>query len=102
MAVDRVLPGEEFFDRKRIAAAGLFEREQATAHRRNDLRLATNHPALGSGRGEIGDRKRASIGPDDVLHPRAVGLVHVTLTHFNTDNTGLTLRELTPCGLKFD
>src|ERR1700677_1354390 len=85
VAVDRILPGEEFLDGQRVSAAGFFEREQAAANRRNDFRLATNHPALGSGRGEIGDRQRTSVGPDDILYPRAVGFGHVTLTHSETD-----------------
>src|SRR6266481_2299654 len=84
MAVDRVLPGQEFLDREGIAAAGLFKRKKAATHRRNDFRLAANHPALRSRRRKVSDRKRTSIGPDDVLHPRAAGLVHATLTHFRT------------------
>src|SRR6516165_9802359 len=87
MAVDRVLPSQKFLDRERIAAAGLLKRKKAAAHRRNNFRLATNHPALRAGRRKVGDGKRASIGPDDVLHPRAVGLAHATLTHCKIDET---------------
>ena len=67
------------------ALAGLFQAEQTTTHRSDDFRLATNHPALGSWRRQIGDRERTSVGPDDVLHPRAVGFGHVTLTHWEYD-----------------
>ena len=86
VAVDRVLPSQEFLDGQRIAAAGLLERKKASAHGRNDFRFATNHPAFRSRRWKIGNRKRTSIGPDNVLHPRAVGLVHTTLTHFKRDD----------------
>ena len=96
------MPGKELLDRERIAAAGFFERKKATSHRGHDFRLATNHPTLRSRRREIGDRKRATIRPDDVLHPRAVGFVHVTLTHYNTDDTDQLWGEFTLCGLKFD
>jgi hypothetical protein len=101
MAVDRVLPGQEFLDSERIAAASLFKRKEAATHRRNDFRLAANHPALRSRRRQVGDRKRTSIGPDDVLHPRAVGLVHGTLTHFKIADARLTRSEFTLCDLRF-
>src|SRR5690348_15974052 len=42
--IDRVLPGEEFFDRQGVARAGLFKRQQATAHSRNDFGLAPDDP----------------------------------------------------------
>src|SRR5215471_10238536 len=44
VAVDRVLPGEEFLNRQRVAAAGLLEREQATAHGGDDLGRAREGP----------------------------------------------------------
>jgi hypothetical protein len=81
VAVDRVLPSQEFLDSQRIAAAGLLERKKASAHGRNDFRFSSNHPAFRSRRWKVGNRKRTSIGPDNVLRPRAVGLVHTTLTH---------------------
>jgi hypothetical protein len=53
MLVDGKLPGEEFVDRQRVAAAGLLEGEQAAAHSGNDFGLAANDPAFGPGRGQI-------------------------------------------------
>jgi len=85
VAVDRVLPSQEFLDGERIAAASLLQRKKASAHGRNDFRFPTNHPAFRSRRWKVGNRKRTSIGPDNILHPRAVGLVHTTLTHFKRD-----------------
>ena len=55
--VDGILPGQEFLDRERIAAAGLLQRKQAAAHGRDDFRLAADDPALGSRRGQIRDRQ---------------------------------------------
>src|SRR5436190_24245386 len=74
--VDRILPGEEFLDRQRVAAAGFLERQQAAAHSGDHFRLAADDPALGARRRQVGDRQRTAIGPDYILHPRAVGLVH--------------------------
>src|SRR5262249_18849364 len=76
MLVDGELPGEEFLDRQRIAAAGLFERQQAAADRGHDLGLAPDDPALGSRGGQIRNGQRAAVGPDDVFDPRAMGLGH--------------------------
>src|ERR1700730_984265 len=92
VAVDRILPGEKFLDGQRISAAGLF--------RRNHLPPAANPPALGSRRREIGDRKRTSVGPDDVLHPRAVGFGHVTLTHWEYRRYQTNSCEIYPVQLK--
>jgi hypothetical protein len=74
--VDRILPGEEFLDRQRVPRAGLFKREQAAAHSRDDFGLAPDDPTLGGGRRQVRDRERTSIGPDDVFDPRAVGFGH--------------------------
>src|SRR3954451_21901090 len=74
--VDRILPGKEFFDSQRIAAAGLFEGKQPATHGGDHLRLAANDPALRPRRGKIRDRQGTAIGPDDVLHPRAMGSSH--------------------------
>src|ERR1043166_7545773 len=74
--VDRVLPGEEFLDRERVAAARFLEREQATADRGDDLGLAPDDPALGARCRQVGDRQRASIRPDDVFGPWSKGLIH--------------------------
>ena len=48
--VDEPLPGQKLLDGKAIALAGLFEADQAGTHRRHDLCLAPNDPALGIGR----------------------------------------------------
>ena len=53
MLVDGKLPGEEFVDRQRVAAAGLLEGEQAAADRGNDFGLAADDPPFGAGRGQI-------------------------------------------------
>ena len=76
-----ILPGQEFVDRQRVAAAGLFERKQAAANGSDDLGLAANDPALGAGRGQIRDRQRTAVRPDDVLDPRAMGFGHGVLTN---------------------
>jgi hypothetical protein len=51
--VDGKLPGKEFVDRQRVAAASLLKGEQATAHCRNNFRLTANNPPFGAGRGQI-------------------------------------------------
>src|SRR6516225_5604323 len=76
MLVDRILPGEEFLDRQRIAAAGLLERKEPAAHGSNDLGLAPDDPALGPWCRQIGDGQRAAVRPDDVFGPRSQGLGH--------------------------
>jgi hypothetical protein len=55
MLIDGKLPGQEFIDRQRIAAAGFLEGEQASADRRNDFGLAADDPPFGSGRGQVGN-----------------------------------------------
>src|SRR5262245_39950866 len=50
MLIDRILPGEEFFDGQCVAAASLLEGEQTAAHSRDNLCLATDHPTLGARR----------------------------------------------------
>ena len=67
MLVDRELPGQEFVDRQRVAAAGFLEGEQATANRGNNFGFTANDPPFGPGRRQIRDGERAAIGPDDVL-----------------------------------
>src|SRR5262249_47631361 len=76
MLVDRVLPGEEFLDRQRVAAAGLLERKEPAAHGSNDLGLAPDDPALGAWCRQIGDGQRAAVRPDDVFGPWSKGLCH--------------------------
>ena len=79
--IDRELPGEEFIDRQRITAAGFLEREQSAADRGNDFSLTANDPPFGPGRGQVRNRKRAAVRPDDVFHPRAMGFCHGVLTN---------------------
>ena len=88
--IDRVLPGKELVDRQRVAAASLFEREQATAHGGDDFGLAANHPALRSRRREISDRQWRTVRPDDILDPRAMGLSHINNSHKH-DTTNVTI-----------
>src|SRR5262245_52687132 len=76
MAVDRVLPGQEFFNREGVAAARFFEREEPAAHGGDDLGLAADHPTLGARSRKVRNGERATVRPDDVLHPRAMGLGH--------------------------
>jgi len=54
--IDRKLPGQEFVDRQRVAAARLLEGEQAAANRGNDFGLTANNPPFGPGCGQIRDR----------------------------------------------
>jgi hypothetical protein len=53
MLIDGKLPGEEFVDGQRVAAAGLLEGEQAAAYCGNDFGLTANNPPFGPGRGQI-------------------------------------------------
>jgi hypothetical protein len=50
MLVDGILPGEEFLDGKRVAAARFLKRKQPAPYRGNHLGLAPNDPALGTRR----------------------------------------------------
>jgi hypothetical protein len=51
--VDGKLPGQEFIDGQRVAAASLLKGEQAAAHCGNDFGLTANNPPFGPGRGQI-------------------------------------------------
>src|SRR5579872_4298991 len=95
--VDRILPGEEFLDRQRIAAARLFERKKPAADRGYDFRLTANDPTFGSRRRQIGDGQRGTVRPDDILDPRAMGLGHRNSHELDT----LRALDLTQRGLKF-
>ncbi len=53
MLIDGKLPGKEFVDRQRVAAASLLEGEQAAANRGNDFGLTADNPPFGPGRGQI-------------------------------------------------
>jgi hypothetical protein len=56
MLVDGKLPGQEFIDGQRIAAASFLKGKQAAADRGNDFSLTANNPPLGSGCGEVRNR----------------------------------------------
>ena len=47
--VDGKLPGKEFVDGQRVAAASLLEGEQATANCGNDLGFTADNPPFGPG-----------------------------------------------------
>src|SRR5689334_19210782 len=79
--VDRELPGQELVHRQRVTAAGFFEREKSAANRSDDFGLTANDPPFGPGRGQVRNRKRAAVRPDDVFHPRAMGFCHGVLTN---------------------
>jgi hypothetical protein len=66
MAINQILPGQEFICRQHVAAAGFLGRQEPAADRRNDFGLATNDPALRTGMREIGYRQGATIRPLDV------------------------------------
>ncbi|CDX53055.1 conserved hypothetical protein [Mesorhizobium plurifarium] len=77
--VDRCLPGEKFFGGELVALAGFFKAEQAAAHRRDHFRLAPDNPAPRVRRRQIGDRKRAAVGPNNILDSRSNQIGHRTL-----------------------
>ena len=79
--IDRVLPGEEFLDGQRIAAARFFERKQSAANSGDDFGLAANDPTLRARRRQIGDRQGRTVRPDDVFDPRAMGFSHSEDSH---------------------
>jgi hypothetical protein len=54
--VDRELPGQEFIDGQRVAAASLLEGEQSTTYRGDDFGLAADYPPFGPGCRQIRDR----------------------------------------------
>ena len=86
MLVDRHLPAEEFINRQRIAAAGLFQGQEPTAHRCDHFRLAANDPALGRRWRKIRYRQRTPIWSDDIFYPWSDRLGHLLLTN-STDPT---------------
>ena len=51
--IDGKLPGKEFVDGQRVAAAGFLEGEQAAAHCGNDFGFTADNPPFGPGRGQI-------------------------------------------------
>ena len=79
MLVDRALPGEELIHRQPVAFARFLQAEQSAAYGSHHLGLAPDDPALGVGRGKIGDGQRAPIGTDDIANTRPVILFgHLT------------------------
>ena len=76
MLVNRELPRKKFVDRQRVAAASFLEGKKAAANCGNDFGLTADDPPFGSGRRQVGDGKRAAVGPDDVFHPRAMRFGH--------------------------
>ena len=55
MLIDGKLPGKEFVDGQRIAAAGFLEGEQAATDSGDDFGLAADYPPFGAGRGQVGN-----------------------------------------------
>src|ERR1700752_4872849 len=76
VTVDRILPGEKLLDRQRITRARFLERQKSATNRRHHLRLAADDPAPRAGSRQIGDGQGATVGPDDILHPRAMRFGH--------------------------
>jgi hypothetical protein len=81
MLIYRELPRQEFVDSQRVAAAGFLEGQQPATDGGHDFRLAANDPPFSAGRGKVRDGKGATVGPDDVFHPRAMGFGHGVLTN---------------------
>jgi hypothetical protein len=63
--VKRCLPGKQFIGRQLVAAASLFQRNQATANRGNNLGFAASTPTVRFRLGKIGDRQARSLWPND-------------------------------------
>jgi len=95
--VDGKLPGEEFVDRQGVTAAGLLEGEKSATDSGDDFGLAADNPAFGAGRGQICNRQRTAVRPDDVFYPRAMGFCHGVLTNSQPLNS---LHNRTHAGLK--
>src|SRR5215213_8591069 len=96
VAVDRILPGEEFLDGQCVARARFLKRQKAATNRGHHFRLAADDPATRAGSRQIGDRQGAAVGPDDILDPRAMGFVHsgthTYLLILNRENTSADLK----------
>src|ERR1700760_3520302 len=81
MLIDRELPGQELVHRQGVTAEGFPKGQQSAANCGDDLGLTANDPPFGAGRGQIRDRQRATVGPDDIFDPRAMGFCHGVLTN---------------------
>src|ERR1700759_585323 len=79
--IDRELPGQELVHRQSVAAAGFFQRKQSAANGGDDPGLTAKDPPFRAGRGQIRNRQRAAVGPDDIFDPRAMGFCHGVLTN---------------------
>src|SRR6266700_2658293 len=90
MLVDGKLPREEFVDRQGVTATGLLEREESAANGGDDFGLAAEDPAFGAGSGQICNRQRTAVRPDDVFYPRAMGFCHGVLTNSQPLNSQVT------------
>src|SRR3954471_1872613 len=97
--VDGKLPGKEFVNRQGITATSLLEGEKSATHSGDDFGLAADDPTFGAGRGQICDRQRTAVRPDDVFYPRAMGFCHGVLTNsqplnsrHNRTHRGLKIR----------
>ena len=74
MPVDRPLPGKKFVESQFVAFTGFFEAQESATHRRNNLCLAPDNPALGISRRKIRNRQRAAVWPDDTARtPLLIG-----------------------------
>jgi len=54
--IDGKLPGQEFIDRQRVAAASLLKGEQTATDGGNNFGLTANNPPFGSGCRQIRNR----------------------------------------------
>jgi predicted nucleic acid-binding protein len=70
VAVDRLFPGPELFDRQVVAVARLFETDPAAAYGGDDDGLAPHDPSLGIGWRQLGCGRRLAA-----VHPEVVRLV---------------------------
>ena len=66
MAINQILPGQEFICRQHVAAASFLRRQEPAADGCNDFRLATNDPAVRARMREICYRQRTTVRPLDV------------------------------------
>src|ERR1700742_3824035 len=66
--INRMLQGEEFFPRQRIALAGIIQAEKAAPHGRDNFGFAPNDPTPRRRRRQIGERQRRPIRADDIAH----------------------------------
>ena len=80
--VDRILPGTEFIDRQRVAAARLLKRKQTAANRGNNLGFPMRHPTFCSLWRQIGDRQRRTVRPNNVVASWPMRLNHDAIAQY--------------------